>query len=333
MATYSKSKCRALGLCSGGLDSILAALVLQEQGIDVTWISFETPFFSADKARMAAEQVNIPLIVEDIGRRYLKMLKDPPAGYGRHMNPCLDCHALMFQCAGERMLEEGFAFLFSGEVVGQRPMSQTKPSIRYVEKHSGFAGRILRPLSAGLLPETLPEKEGLVDRKQLLDISGRSRKRQIVLAEEFGVNDYPNPGGGCLLTYAGFSNRLKDLFHHQKDYTTRELHLLKYGRHFRFPDGAKIIIGRSQGDNDKLHRYCQPEKDALLWLREYPGPVALVPPPLRRDTVVKAAAMIIGYSKAPQGGGVDVEVSLPGGQEVICVHGIPPATVTDYLLT
>jgi tRNA U34 2-thiouridine synthase MnmA/TrmU len=325
------SKCRALGLCSGGLDSILAALVLQKQGIDVTWITFETPFFTSEKARKAAEHIGIPLIVEDIGRRYLKILKHPPAGYGRHMNPCPDCHALMFQCAGERMLEEDFSFLFSGEVLGQRPMSQTKPSIHYVEKHSGFAGRILRPLSAGLLPATLPEKEGLVDRKQLLDISGRSRRRQIALAREFDVRDYPNPGGGCLLTHAGFSNRLKDLFQHQEDYTIRDLYLLKYGRHFRFPDGKKIIIGRSHEDNEYLHQYYHSQKDALLWIRNYPGPVALVPPPFHQDTIARAAAMLVGYSKVSQE--VTVDVELPEGREMFRTNGISPSTVADYLLT
>ncbi len=325
-------KCKALGLCSGGLDSILAALVLRKQGIDVTWISFETPFFSADKARTAAGYVDIPLIVEDISACYMDMLKNPPAGYGRNMNPCLDCHALMFKCAGERMLEGRFEFLFSGEVVGQRPMSQTKPSIRYVEKHSGFSGRILRPLSARLLPVSLPEQEGWVDRVQLLDISGRSRKRQIALAEEFGVSEYPNPAGGCLLTYAGFSNRLKDLFRYQDDYAINELHLLKYGRHFRLPEGFKIIVGRSQADNEHILEHQRPETDAVLFVKEYPGPVALVPGDLSRDAVLKAAALIVGYSRAPQNVEVTVEVNLPSGKECICVSGVSPSSFKNYLL-
>jgi tRNA-uridine 2-sulfurtransferase len=172
-------KAKGLGLCSGGLDSMLAALVLREQGIGVFWVSFETPFFSADKARRASGQTGIPLTVVDITDRYLPMLKHPPGGYGKYMNPCMDCHALMFRIAGEIMVEKGYDFLFSGEVMGQRPMSQTKNSLRYVEKRSGFDGLILRPLSARLLPETIMEQKGMVDRERLCDFSGRSRKPQM----------------------------------------------------------------------------------------------------------------------------------------------------------
>ncbi len=208
---------RALGLTSGGLDSILSALVLKEQGIEVAWVNLETPFFGSDRARRAARMTGIPLRVENITRVYIEMLKDPNCGYGTNMNPCLDCHALMLEIAGATMKREGFDFLFTGEVLGQRPMSQTKPSLRYVEKRSGFAGQILRPLSAKLLPPTIPEERGLVDRVRLLDLTGRSRKRQMKLAEAFGISDYPSPGGGCLLTDPGFSRRVKDLLEHQKE--------------------------------------------------------------------------------------------------------------------
>ncbi len=159
-----QNKVRALGLCSGGLDSRLAAMVLRRQGIAVEWVNFETPFFSSAKARQAARLLKVPLTVKKITRTYLEMLKNPPCGYGQHMNPCLDCHALMFRLAGKIMKEKQFDFLFSGEVLGQRPMSQTKPSLRYVEKNSGFEGYILRPLSAKKLPITIPEKEGKVNR-------------------------------------------------------------------------------------------------------------------------------------------------------------------------
>lgn len=331
MTTKSK-RVRALGLCSGGLDSILAALILRKQGIDVTWISFETPFFSSEKARAAADKTGIPLIVEDITEEYMKMLKNPPAGYGRNMNPCMDCHALMFKLAGERMHKEGYAFLFSGEVVGQRPMSQTKPSIRYVEKHSGFSGYILRPLSARLLPETLPEKEGLVDRERLGDISGRSRKAQIKLAKEFGVTDYPNPAGGCLLTYAGFANRLKDLFTHQVKYSPNELHLLRYGRHFRFDADLKIIVGRTQADNDYIVKYHRPQTDTLLTVEDYPSPVVLLPHAKDREAILKAASMAVGYSKAPNGVKVAVRVIGPNGRQIIQSVGVPPSEFQAYLL-
>ena len=176
-------KVSALGLCSGGLDSLLSALILRKQGITVEWVSFETPFFSSEKARQASRITGIPIIVKNITTTYLKMLKNPPCGYGKYMNPCIDCHALMFRLAGSIMKEKGFDFLFSGEVLGQRPMSQNAQSLRYVEKQSGFDGYILRPLSAKKLPETIPEKEGLVNRDLLFDISGRSRKSQIKLAK------------------------------------------------------------------------------------------------------------------------------------------------------
>ena len=207
---------KALGLCSGGLDSILSALVLKEQGIEVTWISFETPFFSAKAAKDAARQTGIPLIIKDITDIYMEMMRAPKAGFGKNMNPCMDCHTLMFAQAGKVMEEEGFHFLFSGEVVGQRPKSQNKNSLRYVEKNSGFDGQILRPLSAKCLPETQVEKDGLVDRERLLDISGRSRKVQMELAKKFGIKDFPSPAGGCLLTDKGFSNRLRDMLYVQK---------------------------------------------------------------------------------------------------------------------
>jgi len=193
-------KVKALGLCSGGLDSLLAGLVLKKQGIDVEWINFETPFFSAEKARNAAKSANIPLTVLDITTSYLEMLKHPSCGYGKNMNPCLDCHAFMFKIAGMRMQDKGFDFMFSGEVLGQRPMSQTRPSLRYVEKTSGFDGYILRPLSAKLLSETVPERQGKVNRSLLFGFSGRSRKPQIELANQYGVTQYPAPAGGCLLT-------------------------------------------------------------------------------------------------------------------------------------
>ena len=154
-------KIKALGLSSGGLDSILSALILKKQGIDVTWISFKTPFFDCNAALRASESTGIPLIIEDITDEYLKMLADPPGGYGKNMNPCMDCHALMFSRAGLVMQKRGFNFLFSGEVAGQRPKSQNKNSMRYVEKKSGFDGYILRPLSGGILPQTIAEKKGL----------------------------------------------------------------------------------------------------------------------------------------------------------------------------
>ena len=328
-----KKTARGLGLCSGGLDSMLAGLILRDQGIDVEFVTFETPFFSAVKGRKASQMTGIPLTVKPIFPVYMNMLKNPPAGYGKNMNPCMDCHALMFKLAGELMQAKQFDFVFSGEVVGQRPMSQNKSSLRYVEKHSGLEGYILRPLSAKNLPETIPEKEGLVNRELLLDIEGRSRKRQIDLAHKFGITDYPSPAGGCLLTDVGYTVRLKDLFDHQADCTEAELHLLKYGRHFRLNPENKLIVGRTEKDNENILSYHDPKEDTVIEVKKYPGPIALVPQGAKKDAIFLAASICAGYSKAPNFSSTKVQVTSPQGEEVIKVIGIPPEDVKKLMIT
>jgi tRNA-specific 2-thiouridylase len=330
--SFKGRKVRALGLCSGGLDSMLAGLVLREQGIDVEWVTFETPFFNAAKARKASKMTGIALTVRPIFNVYIKMLKDPPAGYGKCMNPCMDCHALMFKLAGELMQEKNFDFLFSGEVLGQRPMSQNKSSLGYVEKHSGFKGYIVRPLSARNLPLTIPEKEGLVDRDRLLDISGRGRSRQIKLAEKFGITDYPAPAGGCLLTDKNFSNRLRDLFEHQTGCTEEELHLLKHGRHFRLNPDTKLIVGRTEQDNENILKYHNPAADTVIDVKDYPSPIALVPHGAKKDSIQLAAAICTGYSKAPKLAPVDVLIKTSGRKKVIQVIAIQPEDVAGMLI-
>lgn len=325
-------KVRALGLCSGGLDSVLSALILRRQGIEVEWITFETPFFSSAKALKAADITGIPITVKNITKEYLVMLKDPPCGYGKHMNPCMDCHALMFRIAGAIMRENGFDFLFSGEVSGQRPMSQTKASLRYVEKQSGCDGYILRPLSAARLPETIPEKEGLVNRDQLLDITGRSRKPQIKLAIEFGLEDYPSPGGGCLLTDKGYSDRLRDLFDHQDVCSEKELYLLKYGRHLRLNKNTKIVVGRTKKDNEQIKKYYRPDMDILIKVKNFPGPTVLMPQGGLKDAVALAASICAGYSKAPNNVQVDVEVVTQQSSQILKVAGICPEEIKHYLI-
>jgi len=331
--TTNEKKARGLGLCSGGLDSMLAGLVLRDQGIEVEFVTFETPFFSAAKARKASEMTGIPLTVKPIYPVYIKMLKNPPAGYGKHMNPCMDCHALMFKLAGEMMPAKNIDFLFSGEVVGQRPMSQNKTSLRYVEKHSGLRGYILRPLSARNLPETIPEQEGLVDRELLLDIQGRSRKRQIDLAKKFGITDYPAPAGGCLLTVVEYTRRLRDLFDHQQDCTEAELHLLKYGRHFRLNPEAKLIVGRTEKDNENILNYHDPAEDTVIMVKQIPGPIAVVPHGAQKDAIFLAASICAGYSKAPNFSSVKVQVTSPDGKDAIKVIGIPPEDVKKLMIT
>jgi tRNA U34 2-thiouridine synthase MnmA/TrmU len=328
----SSRKVRALGLCSGGLDSMLSALILRKQGIEVEWISFETPFFSSAKARLASQVTGIPLTVQNITEPYIEMLKNPPCGYGKHMNPCMDCHALMFRLAGAIMETKGFDFLFSGEVLGQRPLSQNMPSLRYVEKQSGFDGYILRPLSAKKLPETLLEKEGLVNRDLLLGISGRSRKPQIKLAKEFGIKNYPSPAGGCLLTDKGYATRLKDLFDHQETFTVAELQLLRHGRHLRLDQETKIIVGRTQKDNEHIMKYHNPKTDTVIKITNYPGPIVLMPHGGKKEIMALAASICAGYSKAPDLTPVDARAATPQGNEIIKVLGIPPKDVRHFLI-
>lgn len=291
---------QGLGLSSGGLDSILAALVLKKQGVCVEQIAFETPFFSAEKAQKAAEITGIPLIVMDITEEYLPMLKNPACGYGKNMNPCMDCHALMFRIAGRVMKEKGFHFLFSGEVLGQRPMSQTKSSLRYVEKHSCHDGYIIRPLSAKKLPESIPEQKGWINRERLLDLSGRSRKPQMELAHTMGITDYPAPAGGCLLTEAVFSERLKDLFAHQDNPDKKDLFLLSAGRHFRIAQDVKVIAGRTQKDNAYLDEHSDPGLHIRMKTQGVPGPLLLYAGPPKEEYLRIAATICASYAKSPK---------------------------------
>ena len=326
------SQIRALGLCSGGLDSILSALVLKDQGIEVTWVSFETPFFNAGSAKKAAKQTGIPLIVRDITPVYMEMMHAPKAGFGKNMNPCMDCHTLMFDQAAQIMKQEGFHFLFSGEVMGQRPKSQTKNALRYVEKNSGIDGYIVRPLSGKLLPETLAEKEGLVDRDGLLDISGRSRKIQMALAETYGITEYPSPAGGCLLTDKGFSQRLRDLLYVQKTEDPTQLHLLKSGRHFRLDAHCKLVVGRNLRDNKQIMAHYDPKGHIRLRHAEMSGPDALLFGTVQESHITEAARITAGYTKAITGQPSRVTVFEEGAVREVTVITPDPGSYKELMI-
>jgi tRNA U34 2-thiouridine synthase MnmA/TrmU len=289
---------KGIALFSGGLDSILAFKVIAEQGIAVSGITFETPFFSAAKARLTAERIGLPLAVLDITEEHLQMLHAPRYGYGRNMNPCIDCHTLMLRIAGRRMQEEGADFVFTGEVLGERPMSQGKQSLYVVAKNSGYADRILRPLSARLLPETEPERSGKVDRSRLCDIQGRGRKRQMEMAAQYGITSYPPPAGGCLLTDPIYSRRLRDLFDHHRDYEIRDIDLLKVGRHLRLDEKTKAIVGRNAADNETIERLAK-RGDALIRIDSFPGPTVLVPGGGDERTRFLAAGICARYCDGP----------------------------------
>ena len=322
---------KAMGLISGGLDSILAAKLLLEQGIEVVGISFVTPFFSSQGAERAAHGLGIPLQVLDITEPHLAMLRHPKHGYGSNMNPCIDCHALMLREAGRMMEEGGADFLFTGEVLGQRPMSQNKAALRVVERESGYAGLILRPLSAQLLPETIPEKEGKVDRERLLGIRGRSRKRQMELAERYHITEYLSPAGGCLLTDPVFSRRLSDLFNNQGHIKIRDIELLKIGRHLRLTDALKVIVGRHAQDNENISQLAA-SGDDLLKVKSYPGPLCLIPYGGTSEDIKQAASICVRYSDAPTDEEVTVLWCKDGIEEKISVRSCPPSLPAELMI-
>ncbi|MGD9848771.1 MAG: thiamine biosynthesis protein [Desulfuromonas sp.] len=306
----------ALGIFSGGLDSILAALLLRQQGIAVECLCFVTPFFGAERAEEAARRYDLSLTVRDISTVHLQMLKNPHYGYGRNLNPCIDCHALMFRLADELRQERGWDFLFSGEVLGQRPKSQLRPALQAVDKASGCGSRILRPLSALLLPETAMERDGLVDRTQLRGISGRSRKPQEQLAAELGVTDYPSSGGGCLLTEPSFTVRLRDLFDHEPECTPADIALLKQGRAFRLSPQARLALGRQRGDNERL-RALALQRHVQLRCAECSGPLGVLVAaavPLAPQDVQLAAALVASYGKDQAKAQVAVRLEWPDGR-------------------
>jgi tRNA U34 2-thiouridine synthase MnmA/TrmU len=310
---------RALGLFSGGLDSMLAAAILRAQGLHVTLICFVTPFFGAGRARESAAHLDLSLREVDITDKYLPLVYDPPHGWGRGHNPCIDCHILMLKEAGALMEAEGFDLLFTGEVLGQRPMSQNRGSLNLVAKESGFADVLLRPLSAKLLKITKPEALGWVDREKLLNLSGRGRKRQIALAKEFGITLYPAPAGGCLLTDPGYAARLKELLRHLNKASRRELELLKYGRHFRLPGGAKVVVGRTQRENEVLIG-LKTKKDFLVRVENIPGPLVLISGNESNEDLEMGAMLAAAYSDASPGTPVLVIATNGGHERVVHIN-------------
>jgi len=322
---------RALGLFSGGLDSLLAACVLGEQGIEVTGVVFITPFFGAERARQSAAQIGLPLIEQDITEAFYPLLTEPPHGFGSRHNPCIDCHILMLRQAGALMGAQGFDFLFTGEVLGQRPMSQQRGTLTLIARQSGYADLVLRPLSAKLLAPTRPELLGWVDREKLLDLRGRGRKRQMELAAHFGMVNYPAPAGGCLLTDPGYAARLKELLSRNGRPARRDLELLRWGRHFRLPGGAKVVVGRTHEENEAMGRLLAPE-DAALRVQGFPGPLVLIPGGADQTGMEAAALLAASYSDAPQGHEVTVNARQAGKSYVLRAVAAPKDEFMEWLL-
>ena len=295
------ARTKALSLLSGGLDSILATRLILSQGIDVEAINFTNLFCSCKEegkceATEAAKQLGVPLKVVSVGNDYLRIVRKPKHGYGRNMNPCVDCKIFMLKKTKKYAKEIGAAFIFTGEVLGERPMSQHFKALKIIDEESGLKGRLLRPLSAKLLPETVVERKGLVKRDKLLGIRGRSRKPQIKLAKEFNITYYPSPAGGCLLTCKEFANRLRDLFRHRKRCSMADVALLKVGRHFRLGE-VKIIVGRNEAEN-KVLTVKKARNDYYFEVPDVSGPTTVLQGLKTKKAIELAAALTACYSDA-----------------------------------
>ncbi len=272
---------KALVLLSGGLDSILATKLMLEQGIDVLAVNFSAKLCMCgckktgeSAAEAAARMLGVPLKTIDITNDFLEIVKAPVHGYGANINPCIDCKIYMLKHAKDMMAREGASFLVTGEVLGERPMSQRKDALNLIEKRAGVRDILLRPLTAKNLDPTRPETEGIVDRDKLLDIRGRSRKPQMALAEKFGIKKYPNPAGGCLLTDPGFAKRVRDAIEHG-EFSAENLALLSVGRHFRLSDNVRLVVGRDEAENDILASLAGPG-DIILELKDFQGPLSIL---------------------------------------------------------
>ncbi|MEO0115018.1 MAG: 7-cyano-7-deazaguanine synthase [candidate division WOR-3 bacterium] len=316
---------KAIGLLSGGLDSTLAVKLIIEQGIEVIALNFATPFCTCTKkgcqneAKKVAEKLGIELNIIGLKEEYINLVKNPKYGYGKNMNPCIDCRIYMFSKAREYMEEMQADFVFTGEVLGERPMSQNLRAMEIIEKESGLKGRLLRPLSAKFFEPTIPEMAGIVNREKLLNISGRSRKPQISLAKEKNIFHYPCPAGGCRLTDPNFARRLKEAFEHSED-SFEDIMLLRYGRHFRLPSGAKVIVGRNESENTILTNYARNNAHIALEVKDFVGPITLLYKHKTEDDVKIAAQLCLTYS--------DYKREIPtwvnvGGKELILATPMP----------
>jgi tRNA-uridine 2-sulfurtransferase len=311
----SESEClkkpKVVVLLSGGLDSNLSTRMVLDQEIDVEAVAVKTPFCDFDcgkgcghRVKEVADTLGIHLKTVYFGDEYLAMLKNPKHGFGSGMNPCVDCRAMMYKAAKEHMEKIGALYLVTGEVLSQRPMSQHRPALRIIEEESDLVGKVIRPLSAGRLPPSEAEKLGVIDRDKLLSIEGRSRKKQLALAKQFGIQNPPNSAGGCLLTDPAFSKRVYDLFEHTEGTPTlNDVELLKVGRHFRLSKYAKLVVGRNQNENEIMKSLCL-DADYAFEALEFKGPLGILrvrtDSNSENDLIITAGGIVSRYSDAPR---------------------------------
>ncbi len=316
---------KALVLYSGGLDSNLALKLILDQGLQALALTFFTPFTSPKL--IAPPLPGVEYIEIIFGENYIKLVRAPSYGWGKNMNPCIDCRIYTLKRAKEIMDEVGASFIVTGEVLSQRPMSQRRDTFRLIEREAELEGLILRPLSAKLLPPTIPERAGWVRREALLGLRGRSRKLQMEMARRRGIEGYPSPAGGCRLTDPGFSHRLREALSFGED-SLRDMELLKLGRHFRFPSGGKAIVGRNEEENGKLSSLASSD-DYLLEVVSSPGPLTLLWRGKGEEDLRAAASLCARYSDGE--GDLEVRTWREGdGVRLLKVSPLEEEKILEY---
>jgi tRNA-specific 2-thiouridylase len=320
-------KHKALALLSGGLDSTLAVKMMLELGFDVTAMNFTSPFCLCNKSKnggcghiadRVAKELGIDLKRVYVGEEYLEVIKNPKFGYGKNLNPCLDCRIFIFKKAKAYMEEIDASFIITGEVLGQRPMSQRRDAMNLIDRESGLKGYIVRPLCAKLLEPTIPEQEGMIDRERLLNISGRSRKPQMRLVEDFHIKNYACPAGGCLLTEMVFAGRMRDLLKHNDSPSLIDINLLKTGRHFRISPECKIVVGRNHAENERIKELSRPG-DYLFHTEGCKGPLTLCRGTIDGEAAVLIAEITARYSKASENERVQVKYQRDSEEGILTV--------------
>ena len=322
-----EKKPKAVALLSGGLDSHLAVRIMLEQGVDIEAVAIKTPFCDFDcgkgcgqRVREVADELGIKLKTVYFGEEYLRMLKNPKYGYGSGMNPCIDCRGMMYNAAKEHMKKTNADFVITGEVLFQRPMSQNNRALHIIEKETDMECKVLRPLSAKHLPPTDVEKMGLINRENMGDIRGRSRKEQLMLAKHFGISEPPNAAGGCLLTDPSFSKRVKDILDHCDDIPTlNDIELLKVGRHLRITHDAKFVVGRNKDENEVIKALLA-DGDVIMEVKDYVGPTCILRSKNYDDSlIIKCAEIAARYSDAPRDDLSKVSITVNGDKREVTV--------------
>jgi tRNA-uridine 2-sulfurtransferase len=291
---------KAIALMSGGLDSTLAAKVVADQGVEVIGLHLVSPFGCRSAVQKNADIIGVPVLFKEKGEAYLDLVKNPRYGYGANMNPCIDCRIFMFQLADIVRQDENADFIVTGEVLGQRPMSQVRRSMELIDSQSPVEGLVVRPLSAHLMEKTIPEEKGWVRREKMYRIFGRGRRAQIDLAKELGIEDYEAPAGGCLLTESNFSGRLKDFFAHETDTGPKRMAhsaLLRLGRHFRFHERLKVIVGRNESENYEIAALWADSGGTFFEPSGFSGPVTLALGEVTPEERVQIGALMVRYGK------------------------------------